>query len=229
MNHHDELTKRISLVRRDLGNLLFHFTRKPEHDIEVIHGTGKTIMGDHASSVLHKILMEGKILGSSYWIRGGYKCVCFTESPITELAAIFSLTKIAADKNERPRYEPFGIAVTKEWLFSKGGRPVIYQPESEFKLLHEKLRYRHVRYEIDRGIDHTWEREWRIQTDELVLDPKKTLVIVPTADDAYDITYGYSEPEPDGYGSDGIPMGVYHKPKWMAVSLDLFGLHETEY
>lgn len=26
MNHNDELTKRISLVRRDLGNLLFHFT-----------------------------------------------------------------------------------------------------------------------------------------------------------------------------------------------------------
>jgi len=25
MNHHDELTKHISLVRRDLGNLLFHF------------------------------------------------------------------------------------------------------------------------------------------------------------------------------------------------------------
>ena len=58
MNHHDELAKRISLVRRDLGNLLFHFTRKPEHDIEVIHGTEKTIMGGHASSVLHKILME---------------------------------------------------------------------------------------------------------------------------------------------------------------------------
>ena len=123
MNHHDELAKRISLVRRDLGNLLFHFTRKPEHDIEVIHNTGSTIMGDCASSVLHKILKEGKILGSSSWIRGGYKCVWFTESPITELAAVFSLTRIAADKNERPRYEPFGIAVTKEWLFSKGGRP----------------------------------------------------------------------------------------------------------
>jgi len=43
MNHHDELAKRISLVRRDLGNLLFHFTRKPEHDIEVIHNTGSNM------------------------------------------------------------------------------------------------------------------------------------------------------------------------------------------
>lgn len=91
------------------------------------------------------------------------------------------------------------------------------------------MRYRHVRYEPDRGIDHTWEREWRIRTDELILDPKQTLVVIPTADHAYEVTYGYSTPEPDGYGSDGIPSGVYHAPKWMAVSLDLFGLHEIGY
>ena len=30
----------------------------------------------------------------------------------------------------------------------------------------------------------------------------------------------------DDYGSNGEPSGVYHRPKWMSVSLDLFGLHE---
>jgi hypothetical protein len=72
------------------------------------------------------------------------------------------------------------VIVSKVWLFNQGGRPVIYQANDEYDQLPDSLKYRHVRYEPHRGIDHTWEREWRIQTDRLPLCPDETTFVVPT-------------------------------------------------
>jgi len=219
-----ELIKRINLVRRDLGNLLFHFTRTPEIDIVIEGENYKRFLCKSAFSVLEKIITEGKLEGSSSNIRGGFKCICFTESPISELASLFSLVNIAESENEKTRYEPFGIAIRKEWLFSKGGRPVIYQSESEFELLSDELKYRHVRYEPNHGIDFTWEREWRIKAESLILDPKETLVVVPDAETAFDLAYGHANIEIDYDTAWDPPNGSYHVAKWMTVSLDIFGL-----
>ena len=76
------------------------------------------------------------------------------------------------------RYSPFGILVRKDWLFRLGGRPAIYQPEAEFELLPETVRWRHVRYEPG-AVDFTWEREWRVQCDELRLEPANAEIVVP--------------------------------------------------
>ena len=67
--------------------------------------------------------------------------------------------------------------VPKNWLYSQGGRPVIYQPDREFEMLPESHRWRHVRYEPG-AVDFTWEREWRIQTDRLSIDPSIALILV---------------------------------------------------
>ena len=77
-----------------------------------------------------------------------------------------------------------GIEVSKQWAYSEGGRPVIYQPEEEYEQLPESHRWRHVRYELDAEppIDFSWEREWRIQTDELGLPPGEARIIVPHED-----------------------------------------------
>jgi hypothetical protein len=223
-----ELLERIKVVRRDLGHLLFHFAHTPEAPVNFTRGDVQYGFGQSAGSILQKILMEGCLLGTSKWIRGGYRCVCFTEAPIGELAALFSLARIAANEGQRPRYEPYGVAVPKEWLFDRGGRPVVYQPDSEFELLPEDLRYRHVRYEPNRGIDHTWEREWRIKADKLILDPDHALVVVPTRDEAYGIMYDHSKPEPNTIDcGEGIVEDYWPKPTWTAVSLDLFGLSEA--
>jgi hypothetical protein len=77
------------------------------------------------------------------------------------------------------RYSPYGVMLSKQWLFDKGGRPVIYQPEAEFAALPESLQYRHVRFEPPKT-DYSWEREWRLCTESLVLEPEATTVIVPT-------------------------------------------------
>lgn len=225
-----ELINRIQLVRRDIGNLLFHFTRMPSEKIVIRKGNLVSHVEKSARGVLEKILSEGKLLGSDRWMGAGHKCICFTEAPISELAALFSLVKIAASEDQRPRYEPYGIAVAKKWLYSKGGRPVIYDKKDAYDKLPDELKYRHVTYDPENKIDFTWEREWRIQAEELVLDPSQALVIVPDASTAFDIFYGHAEEKPDYDYSDGQTWvaGVYHEPKWMAVSLDLFGIEDSD-
>ena len=229
MNEHktpdlpNELLKRITLVRRDLGNLLFHFTRKPaEQFIKIEFGQGHTMsMPGSASSVLRKILYEGGLKGTSSWSYG-QSCVCFTEAPIQEFNSIFSLVEIAASEKERPRYEPYGIGVSKKWLFSQGGRPVIYDHPNAVDSIPKDKKYRFVPYDPENGVDFTWEREWRIKTDYLRPAPKETLVVVPTSDEAFELVYEFADIEPDGDWDD-FPSGFYHKPRWLAVSLDLFG------
>lgn len=218
----------IRLVRRDIGELLFHFTRTPDKKTVSWGRPGgpQTTVPSSAFAVLTKILYEGQLLGTSTWTYGE-GCVCFTEAPITEFNSIFSLVASAASKQERPHYEPYGIAVNKKWLFGKGGRPVIYDHPNAFENLPEDLRYRFVPYDPVKGVDCTWEREWRIKTDALQLDPKHTLVVVPRAEEAFDLVYDFAEMEADvdveGSHGEAYISGVYHKPRWLAVSLDIFG------
>lgn len=71
--------------------------------------------------------------------------------------------------------------VDKRWLYQKGGRPVIYGPDQDYKLLPDKMKYRHVRFDLSEGatIDHSAEREWRIETAALEITPKDVTLIVP--------------------------------------------------
>ncbi len=145
--------------RDDLSNKLIHFTKGERDD---------------AIKTFHKILQERVLLGGAGNIDGGFKCVCFSESPISKLPHIL------ADREyfEFP-YAPLGIMVDKPWLFSRGGRPVIYQPKGEFDGLPLNIRWRHKTYDPIAGVDCTWEREWRIPIDTLPLDPQQMTVIVP--------------------------------------------------
>jgi hypothetical protein len=127
--------------------------------------------------ILRKIVAERRLIGGDGFIRGGFKCVCFTEAPIQSLREVFSLIS-----RERRSFQPYGVMMGKEYLFSLGGRPVIYQPDAEFDALPAVIRYRHVRYDptADPPIDFTWEREWRLRTDELDLSPSNCVLIVRT-------------------------------------------------
>jgi len=166
-----ELLKWMHVIRRDLGNLVVHWTHKEYKDPLT---EGPDVQAT-AFEVLCNILEERTLRGSTGFIRGGYACVCFTEAPVSELTTLFRISELSSEA--RPAYEPFGIAVNKVWLFERGGRPVIYQPDNEFDLLPDSLRWRHCRYEPDRdlekAVDFTWEREWRIRTDALTLDPEE--------------------------------------------------------
>ncbi|MGD0572579.1 MAG: hypothetical protein ABSB11_06120 [Sedimentisphaerales bacterium] len=224
-----QLYDRIRLVRRDIGDLLFHFTRRVSPHIFNMTPQHTISLSGSASDVLWEILFEGKLKGTANWTYGE-KCICFTEAPIQEFNSIFSLIRIAASKQERPRYEPYGIAVSKKWLFEQGGRPVIYDHPESLKDFPEALKYRFVPYNPKEGIDFTWEREWRIKSEALKLNPKQTLAVLPTADEAFDLVYNFADMEADWDYSDGEACiaGASHVPKWLAVSLDLFGFNYHE-
>ena len=129
----------MSAPRGDLSDQLIHLTR----------GTPERVEANFLA-----ILEEGVLKGSDTCIKGVYKCVCFSEAPISVIAHMIA--------REDARYAPFGVLLGKEWLFEQGGRPAIYQADDEFELLRSEQRYRHVRYEPPH-IDWTWEREWRCQ------------------------------------------------------------------
>ncbi|MFH1560824.1 MAG: hypothetical protein ABID84_05385 [Chloroflexota bacterium] len=147
------------MIRDDVSSRLIHLTRGEPEKV--------------AAEAFLSIVKERKIRGGTECIKGGYRCVCFSEAPLSKLTQI-----LANPAASGMRYKPFGVMVEKEWLFKRGGRPVIYQPDAEYSLLHETQRFRHVRYEPS-SVDFTWEREWRIRTDELELDPSVTTLVVP--------------------------------------------------
>lgn len=149
------------MIRDDLSSRLVHLTRGDSDEI--------------AATNFLSILGSGMLLGNVGCILGGYKCVCFSEAPIAKLTTI-----LATPNAHGMRYKPFGVMVDKRWLYAQGGRPVIYQSKDEFEELPETHRYRHVTYDPFKPVDFTWEREWRLRTDKLVLEPGAVTLVVPT-------------------------------------------------
>lgn len=146
------------MIRPDISKSLIHLTRDKD--------------GMSSEGVFDKIVLEKAIIGSTENIRGKFNCICFSETPISAIGQIIAL------KDAKFHYGSYGFMFSKNYLFEKGARPAIYQPDSDFKLLPENLQYRHVKFEIE-TTDWTWEREWRICTDRLELDPQFVTLIIP--------------------------------------------------
>ncbi len=145
-------------MRNDISDYLIHFT--------------KGCNEEEAYQNLKSIIESCKIFGSKDKIRDKSRCVCFTEVPLSNLQSGLLNPSLYS------RYSPFGILTTKEYIFSLGGRPVIYQSESEFGELTESNSWRHMRYEPPK-IDFTWEREWRLKTRAFSFNPSIIKIIVP--------------------------------------------------
>jgi len=149
-------------IRPDISDKLVHFTSPKEH-------------WDEAYNRLKSILSDSSIKAGNEKIKGGHWCVCFTEAPLPYISGGL------ANKTGYSRYAPFGVMFDKKWVYRKGGRPVIYQADSEYDLLPAILRWRHVRYEptSEPQIDFTWEREWRINCHELQFTPNDMVILLP--------------------------------------------------
>ena len=148
-----------NVIRDDIGSRLVHLT-KGEPD-------------QAAAQVFLAIVEERQLRGGTGCIKGGHRCICFSEAPVSKLSHI-----LANPMAHSMKYKPFGVMVEKSRLFQRGGRPVIYKAEAEYELLHETQRFRHVTYEPG-SVDFTWEREWRICSDELELDLGGATLVVP--------------------------------------------------
>jgi hypothetical protein len=159
------------MVRDDLSDRLIHLTR----------GTGP-VEANHRVEALGNLLsiLNGSVLkGGNGFIKGKYKCVCFSEAPVSKLPTI-----MANAPSHNFKYQPYGVMVSKHWFFGQGGRPVIYGSSDEFDRLPEEMKHRHVNLHYGKpyNVDFTWEREWRLKSEEVSLDPSTVTVILPDWD-----------------------------------------------
>jgi hypothetical protein len=143
------------------------FYERPDLTPYLVHLTKNTKQQDGFSAFdnLVGILMEGKVRGSSSskgFIKGRRRATCFMDVPFSALKYV--LNPRDSDP-EHPRYEPYGIVITKKFAYEAGCRPVLYLSDQETRDLGipaDEL-WRVVRFEVtDKGwISWLHEREWR--------------------------------------------------------------------
>ena len=79
-----------------------------------------------------------------------------------------------------PRYEPYGIFVSKKLAYRKGCIPVLYLSDKEMKTLGipEEEKWRVVRFEVSSKGWISWihEREWRCKGN-FILPPKVNVLV----------------------------------------------------
>ena len=133
---------------------------------------------------LVSILTAQVVRGGRRMVRGGKAAVCMFDIALPALSTVLT-------RENRRRYEPFGIAVDKRYAFRMGARPAIYLPWREAReAIAPAEHWRVVSIEMDRHppVDWTYEREWRLQGD-LPLQPKLCVALVESwrdADEIYD-------------------------------------------
>jgi hypothetical protein len=197
------------MIRDDLSDRLVHLTK------------GAT--EKEAAERFLSIVRDKALVGGTGIIRGDHRCVCFSEAPISKLGTILAQPSI-----HNVPYAPFGVMLTKTTPFCAGGRPVIYQPESEFEMLHESQRYRHKDYEPGKQPDFSWEREWRVRVDQLALDPASVTLVVPNrswSDYFFRRHAGGLAGSVMFFGKDAM-MGM-HKCPWHFLVLEDLGIPVT--
>jgi hypothetical protein len=147
------------------------------------HFTRRTAAGD-AMDNLGAILRTGIIRGSRRMVRTGREVVCLLDAPWPELNRLLV-------RDNRRRYEPFGIAIDKRYAFAMGARPVIYMPWAEAcRMLDEHELWRVVAIDLAQTppLDWTFEREWRV-AEQLRLPEQGAVALVESwrdVDELYD-------------------------------------------
>lgn len=139
--------------RSDLSPYLIHLTKRNKT-------TGAT-----AKENLLSILREGTIHPStSDWgfIKGNQAATCFMDVPISALKQV--LTRENVD-SEYPRYEPYGIVISKQYAYKHGARPVLYLSQEEMREMSvpDDQLWRVVDFDVSGDEWTGWlhEREWR--------------------------------------------------------------------
>jgi hypothetical protein len=165
------------------------FNARPDLTPYIVHLTKNSKRRNHFSAYdnLVSILKTGRIWGSEPrdgMIKGKEPAACFMDVPFASLKNV--LTPENADP-QSPRYEPYGIAVTKRYAYKTGARPVLYLSNQELDQLRipRSEWWRVVRFEVsDKGwICWLHEREWRCKSD-FVLPRTIQAAFVRTTKDA---------------------------------------------
>ena len=151
----------------------------------MLHLTKNTRTEDEFSAYdnLVNILFRGVVWGSNKrkgFVKGPHPAACFMDIPFASLKYIINDANCA---DENPRYEPYGVVVTKRYAYDHGCRPVLYLSNQEIEdlAIPESELWRVVRLEGVDGKRVNWahEREWRCKGD-LQLPSELIAVLVET-------------------------------------------------
>ena len=124
-------------------------------------------------------------------------------------------------KKKFPRFSLYGIGFKKEIVFGRGCLPGIYQPRKRLYDLPDSMKWRHIDFDlsVDKGIDYSWMREWRVNADFNFADVvNKAIVVAPDIGELEDVVYQLEE---DGDVEDGEPQRYLNVDVWWNfISLD---------
>ncbi|MGO9020615.1 MAG: hypothetical protein ACLQVJ_19925 [Syntrophobacteraceae bacterium] len=165
---------------------LFHYTRacvgpwpgETYHQYLVNLLDGHPLSGHSALETLIRIMQEGLIRASSRMVRGQAAVISWSSHPPQELFVMRKWNRALV----RWTVEPYGVAVRRDILRSRGAKPAIYGSEQVYSRLAESERHR---FQLSRSRPSaSWrhEREWRVRGDLALgkLKPDEGFVFVQT-------------------------------------------------
>lgn len=198
------------VVRDDLSDCLIHLTKG---DLE-----------KEAFPNFLSIIHDRALKGGTGFIKGKHTCVCFSEAPVSKLGHLLATT-VKVDSATSFKYKPYGVMFKKRWIYKEGGRPVIYQEDADYDLLHPEKKHLHVRFYLSDAydVDHTWEREWRVKTDILPFTPKDVTLIVPQRAVIDVLKENHHSEQTKLTAAD--PSRVYEPFPWHCIALEDLGVN----
>jgi hypothetical protein len=178
----------VKTQRKDLSDWVWHLVRRdgPPQD------------------TLREIIRQNTIIGSFDPLTKT-KVICFSEAPLHQLV---SQDHILASNNY-DRLALYGVGFRKSWIFKQGGLPVIYQPNRLLKELPASIRWRHVEYDLDKGIDYSWQREWRISADKLPFSNHDAVILVECTSGLEELLWKISISAESEHGEIELSGGVF--------------------
>ena len=120
---------------------------------------------------LDKILAANRLRGfPPFGAEDDQPVVCFSESPPEHLEHLLR------DRG----WQPWGVVVTRRWVYQQGGGPVWYARTELYDARTREQKPWLVRFDAspDRWTDWTHEREWRIPVGQLDLEPGAVVAIL---------------------------------------------------
>jgi hypothetical protein len=140
------------------------FFERPDLSPFLVHLTRRTADGNSAMENLIRILKDGYLKGSdaSGYIKGGHTASCFMDIPLRSLKYVLNEANTNPSK---PRYEPYGVVISKKFGFEYGCRPVMHLSDREMRKVGvaQSELWRVVKLDAVDGTGVNWlhEREWR--------------------------------------------------------------------
>lgn len=177
------------------GDYFVHWTRRqdgPWPDQSEANFIDELLLSREATShsafaALSRIVQQRRLIASATGIRGETAVVSFSANPLYEL------TKQRTFRTHRGRWdcEAYGLCLRREWLQSRGAKPVIYGDDDLWTSLPDSNRafFQLKTTRSRRGaklIDWSREAEWRVPNDLDLSEAGRedVLLFAPTEDEA---------------------------------------------